>query len=104
GITQVFYVAMLAGENDLEKINETGDGREINRHNYTVEEIEQALEKDVVKRLMKLTSFRNSYDAFNGEFSVVDTSNEEICLVWKKDTLSCTLFIDLKTKKTTIEN
>ena len=103
GIPQVYYVGMLAGENDVEKINETGDGREINRHNYTVEEIEHALEKDVVKRLMKLTSFRNTYDAFNGAFSVVDTSNEEICLEWKKDKLSCTLFIDLNTKQTTIE-
>src|SRR5690625_284356 len=103
GIPQVYYVGLLAGENDEEKIKETGDGREINRHNYTVDEIEHALEKDVVKRLMKLTSFRNTYDAFNGDFSVVDTSDEEICLVWKKDKLSCTLFIDLNTKQTTIE-
>src|SRR5699024_1495154 len=65
GIPQVYYVGMLAGENDLEKFKETGDGREINRHNYTLEEIDQALEKDVVKRLMKLTSFRNTYEAFN---------------------------------------
>lgn len=103
GIPQVYYVGMLAGENDLEKVKETGEGREINRHNYTVEEIEQSLEKDVVQRLMKLTTFRNTYDAFNGEFSLVDTSHQEVRLEWKKDMLSCTLFIDLNTKQTVIE-
>lgn len=33
GIPQVYYVGLLAGENDLERVQMTGEGREFNRHN-----------------------------------------------------------------------
>lgn len=102
GVPQVYYVGLLAGENDPEKIKETGDGREINRHNFTVEEIEQSLEKDVVQRLLKLIRFRNEYDAFNGKFSVLDCAPDEVRLSWNNNNKNCTLFIDLKTNKTVI--
>lgn len=103
GVPQVYYVGLLAGENTPEKIKETGDGREINRHNYSIEEIEQSLEKDTVQRLLKLIRFRNEYDAFNGEFEVLDSANDEVRLSWKKGDKYCTLFIDLKTNKSVIE-
>lgn len=103
GIPQVYYVGLLAGENDLENVNKTGEGREINRHNYSLEEIEQSLEKDVVQRLLKLISFRNEYEAFNGEFHVLDSANDEVRMSWKKENRSCTLFIDLKSNKSVID-
>ncbi|WNF38488.1 sucrose phosphorylase [Bacillaceae bacterium IKA-2] len=103
GIPQVYYVGLLAGENDYENMKVTGDGREINRHNYTIEEIEHSLEKDVVQRLLKLIRFRNEYDAFNGEFKVLKSANDEIRLSWQKDKKSCLLFIDLKTRKSIID-
>ncbi|RSK26174.1 sucrose phosphorylase [Bacillus sp. HMF5848] len=103
GVPQVYYVGLLAGENDEENIKATGDGREINRHNFSLTEIEQSLEKDVVQRLLKLIRFRNEYDAFNGEFDVLQSSKDEIRLLWKKDHKNCTLFIDLKTMKTIID-
>ena len=37
GIPQVYYVGMLAGENDLELLENTKEGRNINRHYYTAE-------------------------------------------------------------------
>ncbi|WP_019637283.1 sucrose phosphorylase [Paenibacillus fonticola] len=103
GIPQVYYVGLLAGENDMERVQETGEGREINRHNYSVEEIEQALEKDVVQRLLKLIRFRNSYDAFNGEFSVLDSPDDEIRLYWQKEQKSCKLTVQLKSYRSVIE-
>jgi len=103
GVPQVYYVGLLAGENDVERVNETGEGREINRHNYTLQEIRESLEKEVVQRLLKLIRFRNEYDAFNGEFSVLESAQDEITLSWKKGEHHCTLFIDLKTNKTIIE-
>lgn len=103
GVPQVYYVGLLAGENDVENVERTGEGREINRHNFTLEEIEQSLEKPVVQRLLDLIRFRNDYDAFNGEFNVLDSSNEEVRLHWKNGEKECTLFIDLKTNKSTIE-
>ena len=103
GIPQVYYVGLLAGENDVEAVKKTGEGREINRHNYTLEEIEQSVEKEVVQRLLKLIRFRNEYAAFDGKFTVLDSKEDEVHLLWKNDDNECTLFIDLKTNKSEIE-
>lgn len=103
GIPQVYYVGLLAGENDVENVKKTGEGREINRHNFTLDEIEQSLEKEVVQRLLKLIRFRNEYPAFNGEFKVLDSAKDEILLSWKMEDKYCKLFIDLKTNKSIIE-
>lgn len=102
GIPQVYYVGLLAGENDVEAVKLSGEGREINRHNFSLEEIDQSVKKEVVQRLLKLIRFRNEYEAFNGKFEVVDCPKDEIKLSWKKDNKHCTLFIDLKTNKTLI--
>lgn len=102
GVPQVYYVGLLAGENDREAVEKSGEGREINRHNYQVEEIEEALQQDVVKRLLKLIRFRNEHDAFNGEFSVEDSPKDEIRFSWKKGKTWCGLYIDLNTNKTLI--
>ncbi|MEZ0537050.1 sucrose phosphorylase [Caldicellulosiruptoraceae bacterium PP1] len=102
GIPQVYYVGLLAGENDFEAVKRTGEGREINRHNFSVEEVEQSLKKDVVQRLIKLIKFRNEYEAFDGEFVIEDCPKDEIRLSWHKDNKFCRLIIDLKTNKTVI--
>jgi sucrose phosphorylase len=103
GIPQVYYVGLLAGENDVENVEKTGEGREVNRHNFNLLEIEKSLEKEVVQRLLKLIRFRNEYDAFQGRFKVLDSANDEIYLMWENENKQCTLFIDLKTKKSSID-
>lgn len=103
GIPQVYYVGLLAGENDIEAVKKNGEGREINRHNFTLEEIDEAINKNVVKRLLKLINFRNDYEAFNGEFKVLHSSKKEVKLNWKKGDKYCTLFIDLKNNNTIID-
>ncbi|WAH37055.1 sucrose phosphorylase [Alicyclobacillus dauci] len=103
GVPQVYYVGLLAGENDLDRVKETGEGREINRHNFTLEEIEQSLQKPVVQRLLRLIRFRNEYDAFNGEFRVLDSPKDEVRLSWQTGEKFCTLFVDLKLNMTAID-
>lgn len=103
GIPQVYYVGLLAGENDEERARATGEGREINRHNYTVEEIDREVQKVVVQRLLKLIRFRNEYPAFNGDFEVLDSSEDEVKLSWKKDRSCCTLRIALENYQSIIE-
>lgn len=103
GIPQVYYVGLLAGKNDYENVKLSGDGREINRHNFNIEEIEHALEKSVVQRLLKLIRFRNEYPAFEGSFYVVDSKDNEVVLLWKKDVDFCKLNINLNTYKAFIE-
>lgn len=103
GIPQVYYVGLLAGKNDEENVKVTGEGREINRHNFTMEEIEKEVNKNVVQRLLKLIDFRNDYPAFDGEFMVYESNDSDIKLGWKKDNKECALYIDLNTYKSYIE-
>ncbi|MCE3200003.1 alpha-amylase family glycosyl hydrolase [Paenibacillus sonchi] len=103
GIPQVYYVGLLAGENDEEGVRHTGEGREINRHNFSIDEIEQALGKSAVQRLLALIRFRNEYGAFNGDFRVLEAASNEVRLEWTKGDLRCTLHIDLSTNRTVID-
>lgn len=103
GIPQVYYVGLLAGENDHEALKAVGDSRALNRHDYTLDEVEQAVQKDVVQRLLKLIRFRNEYPAFDGTFRVLDSASHEVRLQWELGEKRCSLFIDLNTMATVID-
>ena len=75
GIPQVYYVGLLAGENDYELMKRTDFPRNISRHNYTIEEIAKEVKKPVVKKLGKLMRFRNEYPAFDDACIVEDTDD-----------------------------
>lgn len=95
GVPQVYYVGLLAGENDHDRVRRTGEGRAINRHNYTVEEVERALQKPVVQRLMRLIRFRNTYPAFDGAFEVLSADDDQLRLSWRQGEAACRLEVDL---------
>jgi len=96
GIPQVYYVGLLAGRNDFKLVEHTKNGRDINRHNYTLDEIASDIQKPVVRRLLRLMEFRNSYPAFNGEFTVGDTRDDQLQLRWKLAPYEAVADIDLK--------
>ena len=62
GVPQVYYVGALAGKNDMELLKRTNVGRDINRHYYTVEEIDENLRRPVVQALNALGRFRNTLE------------------------------------------
>lgn len=95
GIPQVYYVGLLAGENDIELVERTKLGRNINRHNYTLQEIRKDIQKPVVQRLLKLMEFRNSYPAFNGDFTLMKSSDTELTLEWVNKKYNATAYIDV---------
>lgn len=65
GIPMVYYVGLLAGENDLALLESTKEGRNINRHYYTKEEIaENFKNRRIVNDLRDLMELRNSHPAF----------------------------------------
>ncbi len=70
GIPQVYYVGLLAGENDIELLEQTKVGRNINRHYYSSEEVREQLKRPVVQQLFALMKFRNTHEAFNGDIRV----------------------------------
>ncbi len=82
GVPQVYYVGLLAGENDMALLAKSGVGRDINRHTYTAEEIDQALQRPVVQSLFELIRFRNRHPAFDGTFSLPESGESEITLRW----------------------
>lgn len=77
GIPQVYYVGMLAGSNDIDLMERTKNGRDINRHYYSVEEVEQEQSRPVVKKLKELMILRNTHPAFSleGTIGVVAEGN-----------------------------
>jgi sucrose phosphorylase len=83
GIPQVYYVGLLAGHNDVELLHRTGVGRDINRHHYTRDEVEAALERPVVRRLAALLRLRNTHPAFDGSCELLDGEGPELVLRWR---------------------
>lgn len=85
GVPQVYYVGALAGGNDMELLARTNNGRDINRHYYSTAEIDEALERPVVKALNALCRFRNELPAFDGEFSFEADGDRSIAFTWRDD-------------------
>ncbi|MGM0123197.1 sucrose phosphorylase [Enterococcus sp. AZ194] len=108
GIPQVYYVGLLAGENDISLLEETKEGRNINRHYYAMNEIEEEVHRPVVQNLFKLLAFRNESKAFDldGEVSVETPCANEI-IITRKDkskTNIAVLTANLTTKTFSIED
>jgi len=96
GIPQVYYVGLLAGENDIQLLKKTGTGRDINRHYYTNEEIHIALRNPVVESLLAIIKLRNSARGFQGEFDMPDCMHDQLHMRWWMAEDSIELFIDLQ--------
>jgi sucrose phosphorylase len=103
GVPQVYYVGLLAGRNDLEAVKKAGEGREINRHSYTMEEIEREIQRPLVKRIMRLIEFRNNFPAFQGDFHVEDSDNHQVKMLWVMDEFKTRLTVDLHHGEAVIE-
>lgn len=81
GIPQVYYVGLLAGRNDTALVEQTMQGRDINRHNYSVEEVNADMQQPVVQRLIKLMEFRSTHPAFDGELSIGEAPADQLVLI-----------------------
>lgn len=99
GIPQVYYVGLLAGKNDLELLEETQVGRNINRHYYTLKEIEQEIKRPVVRKLLDMMEFRNNHPAFTGDFKLISTDDHKLHIKRTYQEHAAELIADFKTKK-----
>lgn len=96
GIPQVYHVGLLAGPNDVELMERTKLGRNINRHNYTIEEIDENMKRPVVQKLVRLMEFRNEYPAFAGDCIVSDTPDDILEIKRRYNSYQATLHANLK--------
>ena len=94
GIPQVYYVGLLAGDNDPGAMEATGDGRAVNRHDYSSGEIAEALERPVVRRLLELLRLRSEHPAFAGSLEV-GGEGSKLRLAWRSGEDLCALEADL---------
>ena len=82
GVPQVYYVGLLAGENDMALLSRSGVGRDINRHHFSEAEVLQRLASPVVQQLLALIGLRNEHAAFNGRFELESGSDKVIAMAW----------------------
>jgi sucrose phosphorylase len=93
GIPQVYYVGALAGGNDMDLLARTGNGRDINRHVYTAEEVTAQTERPVVAALIALMRLRSQHPAFDGTCTVADTPTT-LTLTWTNESARASLTVD----------
>jgi sucrose phosphorylase len=98
GVPQVYYVGLLAGENDLNLLDQTQVGRDINRAYFSPAAIEQQLQKPVVQQLLALIRFRNAQPAFRGDFTLLDSPDTVLHLRWEQQAHWAEARIDLEAR------
>jgi sucrose 6(F)-phosphate phosphorylase len=101
GVPQIYYVGLLAGENDHAAAAAAGDGRAINRHDYSIGEVMDGLARPVVRRLLELIRLRNTHPAFDGVLNV-ESSGSSIQLRWRNAEAVCGLEVDLGAGRATV--
>ncbi|MGL5434578.1 MAG: sucrose phosphorylase [Lachnospiraceae bacterium] len=106
GIPQVYYVGLLAGENDIKLMEETKNGRDINRHYYNIDEIRQEIKRPVVQKLFTMMKFRNSHSAFHldGKILVETDAKEKLKITRKYQDKYAILEANLVNKSFTISS
>ncbi|MEN8827893.1 MAG: sucrose phosphorylase [Flavobacteriales bacterium] len=99
GIPQVYYGGLLAAENDMDLLENTKVGRDINRPYFDFDQIEQMTSKKVVQSLLSLIQLRNSHPSFNGKFYMMKGEEGHLNMRWRKDKQWSEIDIDLITMK-----
>lgn len=99
GIPQVYYVGLLAGRNDLKLLEETKVGRNINRHYYSLEELETETKRPVVRQLLALMKFRNTHPAFEGTFQMEECGDDNLHIVRVNGVEKAELIADFSAKQ-----
>ncbi|HET9522155.1 MAG TPA: sucrose phosphorylase [Candidatus Limnocylindrales bacterium] len=103
GVPQIYYVGLLAGANDRAAMELTGEGRAVNRHDYTSTEIDAALARPLVQRLLELIRLRNSHPAFEGTLHVELVGRSRLRMLWRHGSSSCSLDVDVSSGQLTVD-
>lgn len=98
GVPQVYYVGFFAGHNDMTLLEKTNVGRDINRHYYTQEEIQEQLETPFLKSFKELLLFRNNHPAFDGEFILHESLSHIIHIERREADHNAALHVNLLDK------
>lgn len=103
GVPQIYYVGLLAGRNDHAAVARSGEGRSINRHDYSVPDVEAALARPVVQRVLDLVRLRGTQPAFGGRLEVTTVDPATLRMGWRFGDDACRLTVDMTSGRATIE-
>ena len=99
GKPQIWYLDLFAGKNDYEGMRRAGAGghKEINRTNLTKEQIEAALEKDVVLKQLEMLRMRNTCPVFSEDAEISSELNgSAMKITWKNEQGCASLDLDFE--------
>jgi len=94
GVPQVYYAGLLAEPNAMDLLEATGVGRDINRPYFSMDQVDEALQRPVVQRLLALCRFRTQHPAFAGDFTLQPGEPEELAIAWKAGEATISARID----------
>ncbi len=86
GKPQIWYLDLFAGKNDHEAVKRAGAGghKEINRTNLSLDAINEAMGKEVVKKQLELLRFRNTNPAFGFDAKLdIKTEGKVMTFTWE---------------------
>ena len=85
GTPQVWYLDLFAGKNDYLAMSRAGtEGhKEINRTNLSIDDINEGLTKNIVKKQLALINIRNRLTAFGGQLTLESCNTNQLKLTWK---------------------
>jgi len=98
GIPQVYYAGLVAARNDMDLLERTGVGRDINRPYLSPDDLEKAIARPVVQHLMNLCRFRNMHPAFQGRFNLHEGAPHELTIEWTNSDAAIIATIDFTNK------
>ncbi|MGO4904609.1 alpha-amylase family glycosyl hydrolase [Flavobacterium sp. W20_MBD1_R3] len=106
GIPQVWYLDIFAGKNNYEAADNGGSAghKEINRTALSMNDIEEGLKTEIVKKQLEIIRLRNTSAAFSGEVEIDDFAEDILDIKWTNGTTVAHLVANLITKGFTIKH
>jgi sucrose phosphorylase len=106
GMPQIWYLDIFAGKNNYEAADNGGSAghKEINRTALSMNDIEEGLKTEIVKKQLEIIRLRNTSDAFSGEVEINDFADDILDIKWTNGTSIAHLIANLNSKGFTIKH
>jgi len=102
GVPQVYYGGLFSQVNDMELLDKTNVGRDINRPYLERSQLTEEINKPVTRALLELIRVRNETNAFLGEFSIA-SKDDYIEMNWVNSNDKACLTVNFTTRNAKIE-
>ena len=96
GRPQVYYQGLLGSGNDVDAVARTGEGRSINRSDFSPDEVDHLLRSEAATRQGRLLELRSTHPTFDARAPHIEqTSAAGFDIRWEHEGNSCRIQVDL---------